>query len=72
MPKSHNEAADTLDELTQTIEEKKREKEAARLERKLRREAQARRKSIEQSIAPLLFFGLLLLSAVVMFLSKLW
>lgn len=72
MPKSPKEVADTLEELTETIEEQKREKEAARLERKRKREDKARRKRIEQLIAPVLFIALLIISAVVMFISQLF
>lgn len=72
MPRTPKEVADSLEELTETIEEKKRERESARLERKRQREDAARRKRIENLIAPILFIATLLISIAVMCIARLF
>ena len=71
MAKPTKEVADRLEELTLTVEEHKREREAARLERKRKKEEKARRERLEKMVAPALFLLTLLISGVVMLISNL-
>jgi hypothetical protein len=66
MKQSRDEVAESLHTLTETIEERRRQKEAARKEKKEREIKRKKQQLFERLVAPVLFVATLIVSAIVM------